>query len=107
MDLLATGILLRKQRIKNNLTREQLEKMFNLAPGSVKQLETGDVEEIGVRLLSRICFRLGIEIEAKKTKMPTLQELYAINEKEKAKILKANSIKINRLFQPPSKNKRK
>jgi transcriptional regulator with XRE-family HTH domain len=92
------GRLLKKQRLKNKWTRRQVENMFNLAPGSMQQLETGNVEEIGVRLYGRICLRLGLEFHLTEIKLPTLQELYEEAEKEKAKILRKNSIKINKLF---------
>jgi transcriptional regulator with XRE-family HTH domain len=63
MNLQEYGALICEYRKKAKLTQQQLGEETGLNRVTISLIETGAIPEIGVRKLSRLCMRLGLEIK--------------------------------------------
>lgn len=70
------GQEIRKNRKHRKLTQAELAKALGMSRTTISQIESGSVQEIGVRKLSRLLNFLGLELRVKPAgQLPTLDEL--------------------------------
>ena len=70
------GQEIRKNRKYRKLTQAELAKSLGMSRTTISQIESGTVQEIGVRKLSRLLDFLGLELRVKIAgQPPTLDEL--------------------------------
>jgi transcriptional regulator with XRE-family HTH domain len=65
MSLVAIGEQIRSARKAKNLTQAELASALRMGRSTVSQLENGIISELGIRRLSQICDRLGLELIAR------------------------------------------
>ena len=71
------GEIIREARRKVGLSQLELAKSLGMSRTTISQIESGTISEIGVRKLSTLCFRLGLEMIIKPIEgLPTLQQAY-------------------------------
>lgn len=76
MNMQEIGAALRAARKKQGLTQAQLANELGMSRATISGIETGQVLEIGIRKVVRICGRLGVELAVvARRPYPTLQEL--------------------------------
>jgi transcriptional regulator with XRE-family HTH domain len=77
MDLSEIGAKLRQERKKLNLTQAQVADHAGLSRATLTNIETGKIDEVGIRKVIRVAEVLGLDLElvpASKTP-PTLDDL--------------------------------
>ncbi|CAM5791736.1 helix-turn-helix transcriptional regulator [Castellaniella caeni] len=84
MDLLQIGALVRKLRIERGLTLEQLASRCSITRQTLAAFERGSAADIGFRKVVRIVNALGLTIDVKRHEggLPTLDDMYDLNEQE-------------------------
>lgn len=76
MNMQEIGAALRAARKKQGLTQAQLANELGMSRATISGIETGQILEIGIRKVVRICGRLGVELAVvARRPYPTLQEL--------------------------------
>lgn len=76
MNMQEIGAALRAARKKRGLTQAQLANELGMSRATISGIETGQILEIGIRKVVRICGRLGVELAVvARRPYPTLQEL--------------------------------
>jgi len=100
MDMQTTGQLIQEFRKKQQLTQQELASELGMSRSTISLIESGSIKEIGVRKLSQVCARVGLTLEARPNKIPTLEEAQISNAIEEAEALKKASAMINDAFQP-------
>jgi transcriptional regulator with XRE-family HTH domain len=83
MNFAETGALIRIARHQAALTQATLAERLHMSRATISQLENGVIGELGVRKLSLICDRLGLEVVVRERRPPTLHEAYARNRAER------------------------
>lgn len=98
MDFAKTGTLIRSARRQAKITQAALAKRLGMSRATISQLETGVISELGVRKLSQICDRLGLEVTIQRRLAPlTLHEAYAENKQERQAAFKETDSTLARL----------
>lgn len=70
------GIKIRAERKKKKITQETLARELGMSRTTIGQIESGTVQEIGVRKLIRVLEYLGLELRVRHAGAPpTLDEL--------------------------------
>lgn len=70
------GEKIRKERKRRNITQVKLARDLGISRTTVIQIESGTIQEIGVRKLIRILDYLGLELRVRAAGLPpTLDEL--------------------------------
>ncbi|MES2536305.1 MAG: helix-turn-helix transcriptional regulator [Pseudomonadota bacterium] len=76
MELEKIGLLIRDARRARKLSQEDLGRPLGMSRATISGIETGRINEVGVRKLMAVCASLGLELlAAPRRKYPTLQEL--------------------------------
>ena len=84
MNFEEAGSLIRTARRQAKITQADLAKRLGMSRATISQLETGVISELGVRKLSQICDRLGLEVTVQRRLAPlTLHEAYAESKQER------------------------
>jgi transcriptional regulator with XRE-family HTH domain len=92
------GDLIRSSRRQAKLTQAELAKRLGMSRATISQLETGVITELGVRKLSQICDRLGLEVTIQRRHAPlTLHEAYAENKQERQAAFKVTDTTLAKL----------
>lgn len=74
--LLEIGKEIRAARKQRGLSQEELAKKLGMSRATISQIESGAVQEIGVRRLMRLLDSLGLELRVRPAGAPpTLEEL--------------------------------
>lgn len=74
--LFEIGKEIRKERKRQNISQEKMAKELGMSRSTISQIESGTVQEIGVRKLIRILDYLGLELRVRPAgSPPTLDEL--------------------------------
>ena len=74
--LFEIGVEIRKKRKTMKISQESLAKDLGMSRSTISQIESGSVQEIGIRKLMRILDRLELEIRLRPARRPpTLEEL--------------------------------
>lgn len=74
--LFAIGIEIKKERKRQKISQEKLAQELGMSRTTISQIESGVVQEIGVRKLVRILDYLGLELRVRAAGLPpTLDEL--------------------------------
>lgn len=74
--LFEIGETIRKERKRQKVSQEKLAKDLGMGRATISQIESGTMQEIGVRKLIRILDYLGLEIRVRPAgSPPTLDEL--------------------------------
>lgn len=70
------GEEIRKERKRRKISQEKLAKDLGMGRATISQIESGTVQDIGVRKLIRILDYLGLELRVRPAgQPPTLEEL--------------------------------
>jgi len=83
MKFAEAGITVRDARKQAGLTQAELAGRLGMSRATISQLETGVIGDLGIRKLSRIADRLGLEIVIRPRRPRTLHEAYARNREER------------------------
>lgn len=76
MNMQEIGVALRAARKKRGLTQAQLAEELGMSRATISGIETGQILEIGIRKVLRMCGSLGVELAVvERRPYPTLQEL--------------------------------
>jgi transcriptional regulator with XRE-family HTH domain len=71
---------------------------LGMSRATISQLETGVIAELGVRKLSQVCDRLGLEVAVRRRDPhPTLLEAYAENRQERQAAFKETDATLARM----------
>ena len=74
--LFEIGNEIRKERKRRKISQEKMAKYLGMGRATISQIESGIVQEIGVRKLIRILDYLGLELRVRPAGLPpTLDEL--------------------------------
>ena len=74
--LFEIGNEIRKERKRRKISQEKMAKYLGMGRSTISQIESGIVQEIGVRKLIRILDYLGLELRVRPAGLPpTLDEL--------------------------------
>lgn len=74
--LFEIGDRIKKERKRRKITQAQLAIDLGMSRATISQIESGTVQEIGVRKLIRVLSYLGLELRVRPAGMPpTLDEL--------------------------------
>ncbi len=74
--LLDIGNKIRSVRKKRGLSQAELARMLSMSRSTISQIESGTVQEIGVRKLMRLLGSLGLELVVRSAgSPPTLEDL--------------------------------
>ena len=74
--LFAIGMEIKKERKRRKISQEKLAQELGMSRTTISQIESGIVQEIGVRKLFRILDYLGLELRVRAAgSPPTLDEL--------------------------------
>jgi transcriptional regulator with XRE-family HTH domain len=74
--LFEIGNEIRKERKRRKISQEKMAKYLGMGRATISQIESGIVQEIGVRKLIRILDYLGLELRMRPAGLPpTLDEL--------------------------------
>lgn len=85
MDITDLGALIRAARKERNWTQEQLAQQAGVSRYTIMQLESGRISDLGIRKVMSIMGYLALEMHFQKaqSRRPTLQEMYALNDRER------------------------
>lgn len=72
--LFEIGEKIRKERKRKKISQEQVAKNLGMSRTTISQIESGTVQEIGVRKLIRILELLELEIQVRQSGAPPTQE---------------------------------
>lgn len=76
MNMREIGAALRAARKKRGLTQAQLAEELGMSRATISGIETGQILEIGIRKVLRMCGSLGVELAVvERRPYPTLQQL--------------------------------
>lgn len=77
MDLYEIGAAIRRERHNRKMTQEQLAKRAGVSRTTIWQVETGKLDDLGIRKLIRIAeaLGLGLRLETLMDAPPTLDDL--------------------------------
>ena len=103
MDLQEYGALIREHRHKAGLSQRQLAAEFGMSRTTISHIETGAISEIGVRKLSRLCWRLGLEVRITAKRTPGLDDLL----RERTKRLNESLRQTSAIISGPEKRRKK
>jgi HTH-type transcriptional regulator / antitoxin HipB len=74
--LFEIGNEIRKERKRRKISQEKMAKYLGMGRSTISQIESGLVQEVGVRKLIRILDYLGLELRVRPSGLPpTLDEL--------------------------------
>ena len=74
--LFAIGQQIRSERKRRKLSQANLAKLLNMSRTTISQIESGTVQDVGVRKVIRILEVLGLELQVRNAGAPpTLDEL--------------------------------
>lgn len=65
------------------MTQAELASGLHMSRATISKIENGVIEELGVRKLSRLCDRLGLDISVHPRRALTLHETYEKNRRER------------------------
>ena len=70
------GEEIRKERKRQKISQEKIAADLRMSRSTISQLESGTVQDIGIRKVQRVLDYLGLELRVRKTGAPpTLEEL--------------------------------
>lgn len=97
MKFAETGQLIRQARGQMGLTQAALAARLGMSRATISKLETGTIEELGVRKLSRLCDLLGLAICVEPRRALTLHENYEKNREERRAAFRETDAALARL----------
>jgi transcriptional regulator with XRE-family HTH domain len=98
MNFSETGRIIREARRKAGLTQDALAKRLRMSRATISLLENGVISELGVRKLTQICDRLGLEVVVQpRHPRLTLHEAYARNRQERQAAFKETDATLAKL----------
>jgi|ERR1017187_791163 transcriptional regulator with XRE-family HTH domain len=98
MNFAEAGSLIRNSRRQAKLTQAELAKRLGMSRATISQLETGVITELGVRKLSQVCDRLGLEVVVQRRNAPpSLREAYDENRQERQAAFKETDATLARM----------
>ena len=77
MKLDEVGTIVRDARRKAGLSQAELAKRRGMSRATISQIETGSIQEIGIRKFIGLCAELGLSFAVAETRRPTLAEAIA------------------------------
>lgn len=84
MNMMEIGAAIRTARQQRNLSQEQLGKSLGMSRATISGIETGKINEVGLRKIMALCASLGLELYAEqRRRYPTLQQLQQENREQK------------------------
>jgi transcriptional regulator with XRE-family HTH domain len=84
MELSEIGALIMEARKAKGLTQEAAGKPLGMSRATISGIETGKINEVGIRKTMMLCASLGLELSVgPRRKYPTLQELRRENDAKK------------------------
>ncbi len=93
------GDLIRQARRKAGLSQLKLARSLGMSRTTISQIESGSISEIGVRKLSTLCQRLGLELTIRPIEgLPTLQQAYERKKLERKEAFAQTDAAIAKLF---------
>ena len=87
MNISEIGTTIREQRKNLKISQQVFSKQLGMSRSTISLLETGDITELGVRKLMRICAQLKLELTVAPLKMPTWEESRKQRAQERAQAL--------------------
>ena len=101
MNFIDAGILIRESRRRLGLTQAELAKRLGMSRATISRIESGTIEELGIRKFSQVADRLGLEISVRpKNARLTLHEAYARNREERTNAFKETDATLANLKDP-------
>lgn len=97
MNFTDAGLLIREARKKAELTQEALARRLSMSRATISKIENGLIEELGVRKLSLLCDRLGLEVLVRPRQALTLDEAYAKNRLERREAFRETDAALAKL----------
>lgn len=88
MDFVDLGEKLRAARVRAGLSQTDVARPLGMSRATISDLENGTIKELGVRKLSRLCQRLGLDLYVSEHRRPTLQEAYEENRRQRQEALR-------------------
>lgn len=86
MDMHEIGSQIRTARKKARMTQDELGRMLGMSRATISGIETGHINEIGIRKVVALLAAVGLELfVGRKRKYPTLQELRRENHDEETR----------------------
>jgi len=86
------GSQIREYRKKAGLSQQRLAAEMGMSPVTISRIENGSIYEIGIRKFSRMCVRIGLDIQLVPRKgPPQLAEALAANEAQRIRDLHETS----------------
>ncbi|MBF0407857.1 MAG: helix-turn-helix domain-containing protein [Candidatus Riflebacteria bacterium] len=84
MNLSEIGIAIRTARKKTRMTQDELGRILGMSRATISGIETGNINEIGIRKIIALLAVLGLELfVGQKQRYPTLQQLRRENHEKK------------------------
>jgi HTH-type transcriptional regulator / antitoxin HipB len=98
MNFAEAGKLIREARGKAGLTQADLAKRLGMSRATISRLESGTIQELGIRKYAQVADRLGLEVilRRKHTRM-TLHEAYDRNREERTNAFKETDATLAQL----------
>jgi transcriptional regulator with XRE-family HTH domain len=98
MNIIEIGALIRDQRKKARLSQQELAGQLGMNRSTISLLETGNVFEIGLQKVLRICMVLKLEVVVRPYQAPAWDDANRRREEEVAQALRSasNIVKGNR-----------
>jgi HTH-type transcriptional regulator/antitoxin HipB len=101
MNFADAGVLIRESRRRAGLTQAELAKRLKMSRATISRLESGTIQELGIRKFAQVADRLGLEITVRpKRARLTLHEAYAQNRAERASAFKETDAVVANLKEP-------
>jgi HTH-type transcriptional regulator/antitoxin HipB len=101
MNFADAGILIRESRRQAGVTQAELAKRLGMSRATISRLESGTIQELGMRKFAQVADRVGLEIVVQpKQARPTLHEAYAKNREERASAFRETDAALANLKKP-------
>jgi len=102
MNFSDAGKLIRESRRKAGLTQAELATRLGMSRATISRLESGTIQELGIRKYAQVADRLGLEVilRRKNTRM-TLHEAYDRNREERTIAFKETDATLAQLKDQP------
>jgi len=84
MDMFEVGVVVRDKRKSLRFTQKKVTDPLGMSRATLSNLETGNIDDLGLRKIMKICDNLGLEVVVReKQSRPTLNDL--LKEQRKAR----------------------